>query len=66
MQDEFKVRTITLEGYEWQTVREALLDHRREWLYRIRDAKEGRRPGMSIEGAEMIVKDLDSVLNKLA
>ena len=58
-------KTITLEGYEWPIVREALIDYRRGWFNRIRDAKEGRCPNMSINGAELIINDLDSVLNKL-
>ena len=66
MNNELTTKTITLEGFEWQVAFEALGAHRREWTRRIHEAKMGERPAMSIEGAELIVKDIDSILNKLA
>jgi hypothetical protein len=66
MEIQVKAKTITLEGYEPQVMFEALRDHRREWTRRIHEAKMGDRPSMSIDGAEMIVQDIDSILNKLA
>ena len=57
---------VTFEGLESYTVREALLEHRRSWVKRIHEAENGERPNFSVEGARLIIDDIDSVLNKIA
>jgi hypothetical protein len=57
---------ISFEGHEATIVREALLENRRLWRERIFEAESGKRPNFSVEGARLIIADIDSVLNKIA
>ena len=66
MHNELTTKTITLEGYEWQTAFEAMREHQRTWKGWIAEAERGERPNMSIEGAKMILDDITNILNKLA
>jgi hypothetical protein len=56
--------TITLELNFWKrkALLDALNDHKTTWRGMLRDAEEGRRPGMSVEGAQMIFADLEDLI----
>ena len=58
--------TLPLVGYEVQVIRDALSDYRREWINNVRDCREGRRPNMSLEGAEMILEDTERLMRLLS
>lgn len=58
--------TLTAQGYEVQVLRDALSDYRRQWIDNIRDCKEGKRPNMSLEGAEMILEDTERLMRHLS
>jgi hypothetical protein len=58
--------TLPLQGYEVQVIRDALSDYRREWINNVRDCREGRRPNMSLEGAEMILQDTERLMRLLS
>lgn len=58
--------TLPLQGYEVQVIRDALSDYRREWINNVRDCREGRRPNMSLEGAEMILEDTERLMRRLS
>jgi hypothetical protein len=58
--------TLPLQGYEVQVIRDALSDYRREWINNVRDCREGRRPNMSLEGAEMILEDTERLMRLLS
>jgi hypothetical protein len=58
--------TLPLVGYEVQVMRDALSDYRRMWIDNIRDCREGRRPNMSLEGAEMILEDTERLMRILS
>jgi hypothetical protein len=58
--------TLPLQGYEVQVIRDALSDYRREWINNVRDCREGRRPNMSLEGAEMILADCENLMRRLS
>jgi hypothetical protein len=47
-------------------IRDALSDYRREWINNVRDCREGRRPNMSLEGAEMILEDTERLMRLLS
>lgn len=57
---------LTAQGYEVQVLRDALSDYRRQWIDNIRDCKEGKRPNMSLEGAEMILEDTERLMRHLS
>lgn len=54
--------TLPLVGYEVQVIRDALSNYRREWINNVRDCREGLRPNMSLEGAEMILEDTERLM----
>lgn len=58
------MRTINLELNYWKrkVLLDALNEHQRTWVSMMRDAEEGRRPNMSIEGAMMIFEDLQDLI----
>jgi len=58
--------TLTAQGYEVQVLRDALSDYRRQWIDNIRDCKEGKRPNMSLHGAEMILEDTERLMRHLS
>jgi hypothetical protein len=58
--------TLTAQGYEVQVLRDALSDYRRQWIDNIRDCKDGKRPNMSLEGAEMILEDTERLMRHLS
>lgn len=58
--------TLPLVGYEVQVIRDALSNYRREWIDNIRDCRAGRRPNMSLEGAEMILEDTERLMRLLS
>lgn len=58
--------TLTAQGYEVQVLRDALSDYRRQWIDNIRDCKDGKRPNMSLHGAEMILEDTERLMRHLS
>ena len=57
--------TITAETWhEVVALRDALSDYRRTWIDLIRDCEEGKRPNMSLEGARMVLADIEALMVK--
>ena len=57
--------TLTLDPYKHQALLDALKDSERNWREMHFDAKTGKRPGMSPEGAMMIIQDLEDLINQV-
>lgn len=51
--------------YELQTIRDSLSDYKKSWTRYIDEAKLGDRPNMNLEGANMIMDDIESSLDKV-
>ena len=56
---------LQLNGYEIETVMQALQDSDTLWQARIDEAKRGNRQNLSIEGAEMMRNDLRNVMAQI-
>ena len=56
---------LQLNGYEIETVMQALQDSDTLWQARIDEAKRGNRQNLSIEGAEMMRNDLRNVMARI-
>lgn len=54
--------TLNLDTYKRQALLDALKDSERNWRDMHFDAKTGKRPGMSPEGALMIIEDLENLI----
>ena len=54
--------TLTLDPYKHQALLDALKDSERNWRDMHFDASTGKRPGMSPEGAKMIIQDLEDLI----
>jgi hypothetical protein len=57
--------TLTLDPYKHQALLDALKDSERNWRDMHFDASTGKRPGMSPEGAMMIIDDLVDLINQV-
>ena len=57
--------TLHASGYEVQALKDALSEYRKMWIGYIRDCDEGKRPGMSPEGAKMILDDIEGLMLKM-
>lgn len=57
--------TLNLDTYKCQALLDALKDSERNWRDMHFDAKTGKRPGMSPEGAMMIIDDLVDLINQV-
>jgi len=59
--------TITLQLDYWKrkALLDALNDHERFWRDMMFDAQMGKRPNMSIEGAQMFIDDLKNLIEQV-
>lgn len=54
--------TLDLDFWKHKALQDALSEYRRVWLDMIRDGEEGKRPNMSLEGANMIMDDINYLM----
>jgi hypothetical protein len=57
--------TITLTAYQETALEQAIQDALLRWDDRIQEALRGERPAMSVEGARLMVGDLQEVQKQL-
>jgi hypothetical protein len=56
---------ITLTPYQHQALEAAIMHSISVWRLGIHEAQEGNRPEFSIDGAVLIIQDLEEVQEKL-
>ena len=57
--------TLTLTPYQEMALEQAIRDALYTWDDRIQEALRGERPAMSVEGARLMVEDLQGVQKQL-
>ena len=57
--------TLTLTPYQEMALEQAIQDALLRWDDRIQEALRGERPAMSVEGARLMVEDLQEVQKQL-
>ena len=56
---------MNLTVYQMETVRDSLRDYKRQWRSYISECEIGQRPDMSLDGAKLIMKAIDDVLEMI-
>jgi hypothetical protein len=56
---------LTLTPYQESALEQAILDSLLLWDDRIQEAKAGKRPNLSIEGARLMIDDLREIQQQI-
>lgn len=56
---------LSVEGYEFTILMDALEDARKRWASVRRDIQDGTNPNASLQGCELIQEDVENLIRKL-